>query len=234
MTIRTFTAINLNLETIRNISRFQEELRGDLKTTGYKISWVAPANIHITLKFLGDVDETLPDAVAGALADPLRKIPAFNVSLRGIGVFPNPNRPRILWAGVEDPEASIKTLYLEMEKIISGMGFLPEKKDFSPHATIGRIRKGPSGAIEEFINRNNERSFGETFVTEVIIYRSTLTPKGAEYNVIRRIRLGSARNRNEGSGRNKSESHDIALGKIPDEQSNDSNNIKNTRESEEE
>jgi len=234
MTIRTFTAINLNLAPIRNIARFTEELRSDLKTAGYKISWVAPANIHITLKFLGDVDETLPDAVASALAAPLRKIPAFNVSLRGIGVFPNPNRPRILWAGVDDPGDSIKTLYLEMEKVISGMGFLPEKREFSPHATIARIRKGPSGVIEEFINSNNERPFGETFVNEVIIYRSTLTPNGAEYNVIRRIRLGSARNRNEGSGRHQSESHEKTVGKIPDEQSDDSSDIKNTRESEEE
>jgi len=153
------------------------------------VRWVPPLNLHMTLKFLGEVNEESVPAIKAALSEVAVRSAPFSVTVRGAGAFPNPKHPNILWIGMEGPE-ELKMLYRGIDDAMSGLGFKRENRDFSPHITIGRVKdkKGIEPVIKELDNFR-DASFGSVEVREVLLMKSELKQAGAEYSKVAVFKL---------------------------------------------
>ena len=153
------------------------------------MKWVRPKSIHITLKFLGDISISQTDKLADAIQHTVQNTGPFTVSLKGTGAFPNERRPRVFWIGIDQGGLKLGQLAAEINKSLKPLGFTPEKRDFSPHVTIGRIRSLSN--INEAIRLMHDLDFAEkTFPVESVEFmKSDLKPTGAEYTVLKQIHL---------------------------------------------
>ena len=184
--MRIFVAIVPAAEEIERLYVAARELR----QASFPIRWAPPENIHLTLKFLGEVTDDrireLGDALARALAD----VGAFEIRLDGFGAFPSPRRPSVVWAGVER-NPHLEEVYERVEEALSGLGHPRETREFHPHLTLGRARKGTGPRqFAGLAERLGALSWTDTFgVDAVDVVRSELKPTGAEYDSLRRLEL---------------------------------------------
>ncbi len=185
--IRTFIAIDVPTSQKEQIARLQGQLRG----LGGRISWTRPEGIHLTLKFLGDVEERQLPLVAEAVVRAARHTGPLEIGITGTGAFPNLRHPRVLWVGVAEPTGRLKELAHAIAQELRPLGFPPEDREFSPHLTLGRV-KDPRG-LEQVVRALQEANFsGGTFVArEVRVMKSDLKPTGAEYTALHHIPLTS-------------------------------------------
>jgi len=145
------------------------------------VAWVAPANLHVTLKFLGQVDEARAPAVADALRTASARHRAFDVAVRGLGAFPSPTRPRVLWAGLEDDAGALAVLAEAIDACCGELGFPRETRPFAAHVTLGRVREPTRRPqLGEALARPVD--FGRFAVARVSLMRSELSPRGARYS----------------------------------------------------
>jgi 2'-5' RNA ligase len=183
--IRTFIAVEISPEVLARAA----ELSAALRPAGADVKWVETHNLHLTVKFLGDVqDEQLADvirAVQGAAA----KVEPFELEVHGAGAFPNAGRPRTIWLGARDGSEAMADLAAAIEKALKPLGFSPEHRRFQPHLTIGRVREVRRGLKElsERLWQFADFAAGRTPVEEAIVFSSDLTPRGPIYQ-----RLGTA------------------------------------------
>lgn len=190
--MRTFIAIILPDEIKERLS----ELQAKLKKTEAEVSWVKPHNIHLTLKFLGEVDEKLLHAIGASLDRIVKSHKRVDLRIAEIGAFPSLNRPRVIWAGIDKGDNEVKTLAQEIESEMSRLGLTPEEKEFSSHITIGRVRSGLNNTalvlelpkINEFIRQENLEFSAE----RINLYKSTLTPQGPIYEALKEVSLNTA------------------------------------------
>jgi RNA 2',3'-cyclic 3'-phosphodiesterase len=179
-TIRTFICIDIP----GNIKLQMEALQTKLRAAGGQVSWVKPANVHLTLKFLGNVAEHRIVQVCSAVRRAARVTGPFAIEVGGAGGFPSSRAPRVLWVGLAKSPPELLALYKSVEDELYSLGFDRETRGFSPHLTIGRLR-----------SQQNARQLGdlitamgfepETFeAPEVIVMRSNLKPTGAIYTPI--------------------------------------------------
>lgn len=179
--IRSFVCIEIP-EGIRE--KLEEFLRG-LRDLDRRVKWVRGENLHLTLKFLGEEPHTKVEKMRASLQDgiPELKLKPFSLSLRGIGVFPDWDRPRIIWVGVEgDGLGSLEILRDFVEKTARKQGFRKESKPFSPHITLGRAKSDRIEPIlKEKLRKSERELFGSFLVREVILMRSQLFPEGPIY-----------------------------------------------------
>ncbi len=184
--MRSFIAIELSEDVKSGLAGLQQELKG----CGADIRWVKPDNIHLTLKFLGDVDEkkvrSIVEQVKGACAD----YSIFDLKISGIGVFPNLKSPKVLWTGVKVVD-TLEGLCRDIDSGMASLGFPLEKRKFSPHLTLGRFRsmKGKGAVIDE-IKLHNADCIGIVNVRAVSLMKSDLGPAGAKYTRVAEIGLG--------------------------------------------
>lgn len=189
--VRAFIAIDLPEDLRRGLGDRIDRLRDAMP--GVPIRWMRPEAIHLTLRFLGDTGlDQLPelkqslDNLAGAMPD-------FAISVGGLGCFPNPQRPRVLWLGVQEESGVLISLQKEVEAMCRELGFPGEKKRFSPHLTLGRIRAGRelSAAAElgRILRADGEDHLAQVRVEEVVLLRSELKPTGAVYSRLATARL---------------------------------------------
>ena len=188
-TIRTFLAVNLSVPTIRAVTEAQGVLRQTVGKT-LRVAWVAPANLHLTLKFLGQVETEAAEAVGDVLVRGLAALKPFEVKAVGAGAFPDEQRPRVLWVGLHDENGALKGLQDDVEKWMEGLGFARETRPFSPHLTLGRVKEG-HGSVAEALQQFRETVFGTSIIRDVTLYESRLRAKGAEYVVLRRAVIGA-------------------------------------------
>ena len=186
--MRTFVAVNLSISTVRSIAEVQGELRSELKRSDAKIRWVPPANMHQTIKFLGDVDVELTEGIGAALRKVAADIAPFRVEAMGVGAFPNPSKPRVIWVSIKDTTEGLARLAAATEAALSELGFPKEKRPFRTHVTLGRVKRGRCD-LTEHAARLAERSFGVTTFEEVVLYESKLHRSGAEYVSYARVPL---------------------------------------------
>jgi 2'-5' RNA ligase len=153
------------------------------------IRWVSAENIHLTLKFLGEVKEELIPEMQKRLSEACARHKAFPINIRGTGAFPNPKYPNVLWVGIDKSE-ELKRLYLDIDEAMSSLGFEKEDRDFSPHLTIGRVKdkRGIEPALKELYTFK-DAFFGSIDVTEILLMKSVLKSSGAEYSKIAVFRL---------------------------------------------
>jgi len=156
------------------------------------VRWMDPGAIHLTLKFLG---ETLPrrtGEIRAELDDLVRFFKPFPLTAEGLGCFPNTVRPRVVWAGVRG-ESSLGKLHERLEEALGRIGFPAERRVFSPHLTLGRVKDGVAGARLEEIGRAVEaasmKSAPGMEVRDLCLFRSVLRPGGAEYTVLHRAQF---------------------------------------------
>jgi 2'-5' RNA ligase len=175
--IRTFICIEIPESIKSRIGRLQETLR----QIDAQVSWTKPSNIHLSSKFLGGVEASRIERVSKALERAANAIGPFEVEIGGAGCFPSPRSPRVLWVGVSNVPERLQQLYSNIEDELAREGFEREKRRFSPHLTIGRIRAPRNAArvAEALI----AVGFGpEAFIaTEVMLMRSDLKPTGSIY-----------------------------------------------------
>ncbi len=176
--MRIFIAIDLDSKIKDQISAFINQL----KRLGGNIRWVKTQGMHITLKFLGEVNEERIERIKRAMDRTVSDFKRFRIELTGTGSFPERStRPRVLWIGVKGSK-EIELLQQALENELLKEGFQKETRAFVPHLTLGRV-KGYSAirTILEKIEENADRPFGEMVVKKIVLFRSILKPDGAEY-----------------------------------------------------
>lgn len=184
--MRTFIAIGLSRETRSAIADLTAEIPSNLG----KITWVRPDRMHLTLKFLGEIKERLREPVAARLAEACGASKSFSFDLKSIGCFPGARRPRVIWVGLEGNLKPLLNLQRKIDESLAELGFEPEKRRFSPHITLGRVR-GPinSGLLETVIRENEGRPLGREAVREIVFMKSVLSPQGPAYTPLARVPL---------------------------------------------
>jgi 2'-5' RNA ligase len=183
--IRSFIAINLSPEIYRGLKQVLGELS---KQVGEKsVRWVSPTNIHLTLKFLGEVSEANLDMVKKVIQTQTTHFSEFEISVGELGVFPSIKRPRVIWVGVQGP-LELRELQNAIDIETSAIGYASEDRPFSPHLTLGRISKNASPAdfrqISDVLSKYKVGSLGATCVEAVCLYKSDLYPNGAVYTLL--------------------------------------------------
>jgi 2'-5' RNA ligase len=183
--LRSFIAIELP-ETIKSALA---ELQQELKRSEADIRWVKPENIHLTLKFLGNIEEKLVDDIVKAIETTCNKYPEFDLEIKGMGVFPNIKSPRVIWVGVNSSEI-LTDLQHNIESEMAALGFEPENRKFTPHLTLGRFKssRGKEALLED-IKLHKDSKLGLINVKSVYLMRSDLSPAGARYTRIAEISL---------------------------------------------
>jgi 2'-5' RNA ligase len=180
-TIRTFIAIELTAPILERLYDLQSRMQEDLPPK--LLRWVRPEGIHLTLVFLGDIPVEQVEPVAEALREACAEHSPFTVSFTGMGCFPSLRRPRVVWVGVEEPSGALTRLQRDIEQALVPLGFKPERRAFTPHLTLGRVKGGGRQACEAlgaYVERANVR-MGEMKVEAVRLVRSDLQPGGAVY-----------------------------------------------------
>jgi 2'-5' RNA ligase len=183
--MRLFIAIDLPDDWRRILSEPEQSI-GWL---GRGVKWVEPRGMHLTLKFLGEVDEKLlPGIHTGTIAACSDAAP-FTIRLRGTGVFPNAKRPRVYWAGIEGP-SSLLQLQARVDSEMQRLGFPAEEREFRPHLTLARIKEpiGKQRMTDALLSYSLESEPAE--VRELLLIRSHLSSEGARYEAIWRCALG--------------------------------------------
>ena len=186
-TIRTFIAVEMPENIISGI----RDLQRNLKAFGVDIRWIRPENIHLTLKFLGDVQADDMDSISGVISGTAEGGSPISLQAKGIGVFPGVKRPRVLWVGLTGQLELLSKLQKTLDVNLKGIGFPPEKRPFKGHLTIGRIKTKMNSKI--FVDALMAfRSFEtETFVADrIVLFKSELKPNGAVYTDLASATLG--------------------------------------------
>jgi len=161
----------------------------DITKTGADVKLVEPENIHITLKFLGDTDEQHIDFIERVMIESVRGITAFQVHLKGTGVFPNQHYLKVVWIGITDAQ-QFETIKRSLEEKLDPLGFKKESRGFSPHLTIGRVRTAKNkDQLLKTIERYTTTEFATQQIDEITLKKSELTPKGPIYTTLRSARL---------------------------------------------
>lgn len=181
--IRSFVAIELNAAIRRALTTLQRDLA--VRVPSQSIRWIAPDSLHVTLQFLGDVPAEKIASIVEALRHACTGIPAFSFDLVGLGVFPDPRRPRVVWVGVHEPQGVLATLHQRVGQVLSPLGFPPEERAFTPHLTIGRATRHASPAhlrvVGEQVTQMDVGLIETVPVEHIVLMKSDLRPEGAVY-----------------------------------------------------
>jgi len=162
-----------------------------LQRVARDVAWVAPDNLHVTLKFLGEVEPGRVEAVGAALGPVAKTTAAFDVEVLGLGAFPSPTRPRVVWAGLGAGAAPLAALAGRVDAALATAAFAPETRPFAGHVTLGRVRE-PQRAprLAAALDAGASRRFGLVAVDRIALVRSDLSPRGARYTVLETWPLG--------------------------------------------
>jgi 2'-5' RNA ligase len=183
--MRSFIAINLD-DSLRNEV---DRATAGLKSGNWDVKWVSPANLHITLKFLGEIPEDDLQGIREILLSIVPHHESFAFKLKGVGIFPDKRRPRIVWIDLLESEKLIK-LQEKVDNTLVTIGFKREDRPFSPHLTIGRIRSSAGKeSLLRAVETLKDKDFGNIGVNKVSLMKSDLKPGGAQYMTIAEFSL---------------------------------------------
>ncbi|HPB67698.1 MAG TPA: RNA 2',3'-cyclic phosphodiesterase [Candidatus Omnitrophota bacterium] len=186
-TIRSFIAVELQKPVQDALQKIQEQL----KTCHPDVKWVKPANIHLTLKFLGEAPGARIQTVKDQLPSWVAGVSPFSITLNTLGAFPHIRQPRVIWAGLQEgPSSPLFLLAGTIEKETHRLGFAQEKKAFTAHVTIGRIRSAHNiKPLAEILAQCKVPANLTQTVQSVSLLKSTLTPQGPIYDIVSTVSL---------------------------------------------
>ena len=186
--MRAFIAIGLPQEIKDFLSQLQEEL----KATGADVKWVKPDNIHLTLKFLGEIDDKKLEKIIEIIDEAAKEKDKFQVRISSLGAFPKIDFPRVIWVGIDTPDKDIKQIAESLEEKIAKIGIPKEDRPFSSHITIGRT-KSTLNREKLVQGLKNKVELGgkklEFYATKITLFKSTLSPKGPIYEALKESNL---------------------------------------------
>ncbi len=190
-TIRTFVAIDLDQGQRRVLAELQRQLKGD--RSARIVRWVDPENVHLTLKFLGDVESSRMPAVEHALREACRGTAPFTLRLAGAGAFPNSRRPNVIWVGLEGEVGSAAALAKRIDDACASLDFPPEARAFAAHLTLGRVKRDAPPADRQslgaLIDRAQVGPAEALRVEQVNLMKSELRPGGSVYTRLAQVQL---------------------------------------------
>ncbi len=187
--MRTFIAIELPQEIKDSLAQLQDKL----KASGADIKWVEPQNIHLTLKFLGEINEDKLNKVISIMESVAESTKPFDICICSVGAFPRISSPRVIWVGLDKGDTESKAIAKSLEEKIQKLGIPKEKRPFSSHITLGRTKSSLNMVklVRDLKPRIND--FGienlEFLVTKITLFKSTLTPKGPVYEALKQTSL---------------------------------------------
>lgn len=186
MNLRLFIAIDIPEQIKEEIS----DLIEILKKYDADVKWIQPDNLHLTLKFLGETSDTLPEKIRESLLPIVSSYEPFFISIRSTGVFPHEKHPRVLWIGIVDSDR-LQSLKGDIDQKLSSVGFPMDDKNFHPHLTLGRVRsnKGMLSLMKDF-RMFHEKFFGDCIVDRIKLMKSDLKPKGPVYTCLHDLPFG--------------------------------------------
>ncbi len=154
------------------------------------VAWVAPGNLHLTLKFLGNVEEARIDEIVASLRGAVVEVATFDATVSGLGAFPTPARPRVVWAGVSVGANAMVQLARRVDGALAALGVPPEARPFSPHVTLGRVRvPRPAPALAAALAGGEGCEFGTVRVERLVLMQSHLSPRGSQYTALAEVPL---------------------------------------------
>jgi 2'-5' RNA ligase len=176
--IRSFVAFELSSSVLSRIGQIQERLR----SCRAGVRWVAVDRIHITLKFLGNIEEEQITDVASIMEEVAGRERPFTLSVREVGAFPSIRNPRVIWLGLHGWEERLGPIQRELTTRLEAIGFPPEERPYRPHLTLGRVKslKG-KGDLVDLMERYRQVDAGSFVVDHIVLFRSDLRPTGPIY-----------------------------------------------------
>lgn len=179
--IRSFIAFDVNDESVR---KRMADMQSLLVRTRANLKLVKPQNIHVTLRFLGNITPNMIEKIFEEIKRVQFK--PFDVKISGLGAFPHLRYPRVVWAGITEGANQLRDIFSQLEPRLRDLGFAPDTKGFNPHLTIARVKSGRNKAeLVKFINENTDYKFGTIKADCLKLKRSNLTPKGPIYSVLK-------------------------------------------------
>jgi RNA 2',3'-cyclic 3'-phosphodiesterase len=184
--LRAFVAV----EMPGPVRKALEEVQSSLQQLKIRARWIRPENIHLTLKFLGNI----PAGHVPSIGDVLRVVAqghgSFSLSVAGVGVFPDIRRPKVIWVGLTGRPDALTPLQQDLDGRLAALGFPRTEKPFRGHLTIGRFRaEGPPGPVADAVKRFAAATFGTFVVEEIVLLKSDLRPEGPLYTPLAREKL---------------------------------------------
>jgi 2'-5' RNA ligase len=188
--IRTFIALELPTSVKSSLAQLQDSLKQYEHT---HVKWLHPDSIHLTLKFLGNIDPGIIPVLTDAISEAAGSSAPFYLNLGHLGAFPNMRAPRVVWVGLEGEIENLLTLQESVERSLSTLGFPPENRRFSPHLTLGRIREkatpGDRRRLGEAVHSLKTEATAPFKINVINLMRSILTREGALYSCLASVAL---------------------------------------------
>lgn len=201
--LRAFIAVEIGPEVRRQLAALQARL----KASGADVRWVRPEGIHLTLRFLGDIRPADIGRLAGVMAEAVAEQAPVELTAAGWGVFPDPQRPRVIWVGLPGADEKLSKAAAALEEKLIAAGFGPADKPWKPHLTLGRVQS-PRGRepLLRALAGEGEKEYGRFLADRLILFQSRLERGGAVYTVLQEVPFAPAgeragvRNKGEGNG----------------------------------
>lgn len=190
LTIRTFIAVELPTVVQCGLAQLQEQFKRERPP----VRWVAPEKVHVTLAFLGEIPPERVEVAGECAARAAADVAPFEIEAIGAGVFPDRRRPRVIWVGMAGEMEALRLLHTRLEDDLAAHGFPKEGRPFSPHLTLGRVRRqaipSEARALGQAVTALTVPSLGRWQVEHITVIRSDLKPEGPVYTPLRVIMLG--------------------------------------------
>lgn len=188
--MRTFIAVDLPanmLVRIEEITSFFKQ-----KTPPKALKWVETENLHLTIKFIGEINENKVEPVKQILCDALQDQKTFDIEISGLGMYPNINNPRVIWLGITGGKPLVQ-IFRKLDLALTGLDIPTEGRSYTPHLTIARVRRNTDKTTETLIGKTLSQfkvdSLGTITIDQVHLYRSVLTPSGPTYSTLHSVPL---------------------------------------------
>ncbi len=190
--MRAFIAVEPSAEARGALAELADEMRAALGSRARALSFVRPASLHLTLKFLGETEVARVSRLAQALSPCLRDFAPFAVALEGAGFFPPRGGPRVAWAGVAEGAAQLGALAAAVDRAAVDLGFAPEERPYRAHLTLARVKDRRAGrAVVRALEPYAAARFGRFPVQRVVLFRSETLPDGALHSPVASFPLGT-------------------------------------------
>ena len=186
--IRSFIAIELPEEVRGEFHRMQSKLNTPIQNY---VKWVDPTGIHLTLKFLGNIAEEKITDITAAMTNSVHGVQPFGLSIKGLGIFPNPNRTQVVWVGLAGGLDTLSKLHRQLEASLEKLGFAPERRRFNPHLTLARVQNQALSTERQvfgkLVSETDFESDKVIKVTAINLMKSQLTRSGSVYSQLNSV-----------------------------------------------
>jgi 2'-5' RNA ligase len=196
--VRLFVAVEIGETLSARVATLSTELQKRARDTAWraKITWIPADRMHLTVRFIGEVDDTRGAAIRETLNTPL-SVSAFDLTLAGAGAFPKGGAPRVLWVGVTRGREELLNVEREVSERLEASGVPPEERAYNPHLTLARVREPAGLRSVRLLDGLTDRHVGSVQVDAITLFQSKLSPKGPTYTPLLRIPLEAAGGRGQ-------------------------------------